>query len=132
MSAGADMSFRIGQRVKHQEYAGKPVTGVVRQLSIDNDRGLLVSIVLDAPIVIPAGNGFAETKIWNQHAPAHEFSPFDERDELLADLVALVRISIGNIRSLGPAGALARVDQPYEEWLRQLEAIYAKATGSAA
>lgn len=48
------------------------------------------------------------------------------------ELLELVRISIGNVRSLGPAGALGDVPHaPYREWLAQLEAAYAKATGSA-
>lgn len=45
------------------------------------------------------------------------------------DLLEIVRISIGNVRSLGPAGAIG----PYTEylvWLEQLEAAYEKATGS--
>jgi hypothetical protein len=45
------------------------------------------------------------------------------------DLLAIVRISIGNVRSLGPAGALANVAAPYEVWLSALEAAYFKATG---
>jgi hypothetical protein len=48
------------------------------------------------------------------------------------DLLEIVRISIGNIRSLGPAGALAQVYTPYREWLAQLESAYAKATGEQA
>lgn len=51
-----------------------------------------------------------------------------QRDELLE----IVRVTIGNVRSLGPAGALAKVYEPYQEWLAQLEAAYAKATGSDA
>lgn len=62
------------------------------------------------------------------------------RDEALANatlyaaaenLLELVRISIGNVRSLGPAGALGDLPHaPYREWLAQLEAAYAKATGA--
>lgn len=48
------------------------------------------------------------------------------------ELLEIVRISIGNIRSLGPAGALAQVYTPYREWLAQLEAAYANATGAQA
>lgn len=47
-------------------------------------------------------------------------------------LIEIVRVTIGNIKSLGPAGALEGV-QPYteyREWLAQLEAAYARATGS--
>lgn len=48
------------------------------------------------------------------------------------DLLEIVRVTIGNVKSLGPAGALEGV-QPYmsyREWLAQLEAVYARATGS--
>ena len=48
------------------------------------------------------------------------------------ELLDLIRVSIGNVRSLGPAGALAQVHTPYQEWLAQLEAAYTKATGEAA
>jgi hypothetical protein len=48
------------------------------------------------------------------------------------ELLELIRVSIGNVRSLGPAGALAQVHTPYQEWLAQLEAVYTKATGEAA
>jgi hypothetical protein len=56
----------------------------------------------------------------------------DHYKRLNADLLELIRVSIGNVRSLGPAGALAQVHTPYQEWLRQLEAVYTKATGEAA
>lgn len=88
--AGVDLSFRIGQRVRHQDYKGKRVTGVVKSLSIDSDRGLMVSIALDAPIVIEVGES-RPIDIWNQTAPAHEFVPFDERDEVIAALLAALQ-----------------------------------------
>lgn len=44
-------------------------------------------------------------------------------------LVEIVRLSIGNVRSLGPAGALAHVHAPYQEWLLALESAYAKVQG---
>lgn len=47
-------------------------------------------------------------------------------------LAEIVRISIGNVRSLGPAGALASVSAPYEVWLRELESAYFAATGEQA
>lgn len=47
------------------------------------------------------------------------------------DLLEMVRITIGNVRSLGPAGALDKVWPAYREWLAQLEAAYAKATGQS-
>jgi hypothetical protein len=48
------------------------------------------------------------------------------------ELLEIVRITIGNVRSLGPAGALAPVHTPYREWLAQLEAAYTKASGEQA
>lgn len=48
------------------------------------------------------------------------------------ELLEIVRITIGNVRSLGPAGALAQVYTPYREWLAQLEAAYTNATGAQA
>lgn len=48
------------------------------------------------------------------------------------ELLEALRITIGNVRSLGPAGALAPVHTPYREWLAQLEAAYTKATGAKA
>lgn len=49
------------------------------------------------------------------------------------DLLEAVRITIGNVKSLGPAGALDDVPYaPYREWLRMLEDTLAKATGGAA
>lgn len=44
-------------------------------------------------------------------------------------LLTVIRTSIGNVRSLGPAGALGRVPMPYQEWMRVLEEAYVKATG---
>ncbi len=54
------------------------------------------------------------------------------RADVAAELIEIVRMTIGNVRSLGPAGALASVHTPYREWLAQLEAAYAKATGAQA
>ena len=85
--AGVEISLRIGQRVRHQDYQGKRVTGVVRGLSIDLENALMVDCVLDAPIVIPPGDGFSEIQIHRQHAPAHEFAPFDDRDEVIEKLL---------------------------------------------
>lgn len=87
VDAGVEMSLRIGQRVRHQDYDGKRVTGIVMGLFIEDCR-LMVDIVLDAPIVIPEGHGFAAINIHRQHAPAHELSPFDEHDETIAGLLA--------------------------------------------
>lgn len=64
------------------------------------------------------------------------FGALVEREVLsraaVADLLEIVRTTIGNVRSLGPAGALAPVYTPYRIWLAQLEAAYTKATGAQA
>lgn len=45
----------------------------------------------------------------------------------VAELIDLLRISAGNVRSLGPAGALEALPHgPYGEWLRQLDAALAR------
>lgn len=94
VDVGVEISLRIGQRVRHSDFDGKRVTGQVQGLSIDSDRTLQVDIVLDAPIVIPArGDGDREISIWHQHVPAHELTPFDDRDELIAEMLdALVAV----------------------------------------
>jgi len=89
VDAGVEVSLRIGQRVRHRDYKGQRVTGVVRGLSLDSDGALQADIALDTPIVIPAFNEFAATNIYRQHVPAHELAAFDDRDELVAELLAL-------------------------------------------
>jgi hypothetical protein len=89
--AGVALTLRLGQRVRHGDYKGKRITGVVHGLSIDNDHTLRAQLVLDAPIVIPAGNGFAQIDIYRQDVAAHEVSPFDERDELVAEMLAALK-----------------------------------------
>lgn len=46
-----------------------------------------------------------------------------ERDTLIADLVEVLKTTAGNIRSLGPAGAIGR---EYEVWLRVVEEAIGK------
>ena len=126
---GIDFSLRIGQRVKHHDYQGKRVTGVVRGLSVDDERGLIVSCFLDEPIVIAAGHGFDATKIFWQNAQAHEFSPFDERDEVIAELLAVVqrceqRLTAEKWVTSGPRDAFA----PEAVLLLDLRAAITKAT----
>lgn len=68
------------------------MTGVVHGISVDSDRVLQADLVLDAPIVIPAlSPEDRELSIWRQHVPAHELVPFDDRDELIAELVAALK-----------------------------------------
>lgn len=121
ISAGVEISLRIGQRVRRSDYAGKRVTGVIRGLSVDSDQGLMATITLDAPIVIPAlGADDREVSIWNQHVSAHELSPFDERDELMAEMLAALQRA---------ADLLARDGKHDSAW-RQVRAAIAKATGA--
>lgn len=127
MSAGVEVSLRIGQRVRHTDYNGRRVTGIVRGLMVDTEQGLMVDCALDAPIVIPARGDFAETKLYRQYAPAHEFCPFDEREELIREMAeALAALDQWNSGATEDDSAewLARV-------LKQARAALAKATGSA-
>ena len=104
LDAGAEISLRIGQRVRHRDHDGKRVTGVVRGMAIDSDRTLQVDIVLDAPIVIPAcGIGDRAINLWNQHVPAHELVPFDDRDEVIAELAEALRDMVSDHADLSPA-----------------------------
>lgn len=92
VDAGIEMSLRIGQHVRNRDHLGARFTGRVRGLSIDIERVLQADIVLDAPIVIPARDaGDRDISIWHQHVPAHELTPFDERDELLAEALVALR-----------------------------------------
>lgn len=47
------------------------------------------------------------------------------------EMLAMLRITRGNVASLGPADGTGRVWPAYQEWLRQLDVLIAKATGSA-
>jgi hypothetical protein len=124
--AGVDMDLRIGQHVCHREYHGKRVTGVIRGLSIDAERALTAHIALDAAIVIPAhGPGGREISIWNQHVPAHELTPFDDRDALIADLLTA-------LDRLAHVAQLLGADQDEGAALQQARAVIAKATGVSA
>ena len=87
-NASVAINLHIGQHVRHCDYQGKRVTGVVHLLSHTSDQGLICEIGLDEPIVIPASDDLHEIRIYRQYAPAHEFQPFDERDQLIAELLA--------------------------------------------
>jgi hypothetical protein len=131
VDAGVEVSLRIGQRVRHRDYRGKRVTGTVRGLCVDSDRALQADIVLDAPIVIEARSSEdREIEIWHQHVPAHELAPFDDRDDVISDLLA--------------AAAMAEALLARQRWivdgsstdpeaiaLIALRAAIAKATGAA-
>lgn len=102
IEAGIEISLRIGQRVRHRDYMGERVTGEVRGLSIDSERVLHADITLDAPIIIPARNAEdREIRIWHQLVPALELSPFDDRDELIANLMLGGSLAIDWMRQHG-------------------------------
>ena len=116
-AAGVELSLRIGQRVRHRDYQGRRVTGVVHGLSVETDRGLVASVVLDEPIVIPPrAEGDREIRINWQTDTAHEFTPFDDRDELIEQMLAALR------------GVLRVADRATDEFDAARAAI-AKATG---
>jgi hypothetical protein len=122
--AGIEMSFRIGQRVRHRDYKGARVTGIVRSLSVESETGLMVTIALDSPIVIPK-SGYLDRaiEIWTQHAQAHEFSAFDERDELIAEMLAACRAYIADREEAGCTADSTAV--------KAMRAAIAKAEGRA-
>lgn len=111
VNAAFELSIHIGQRVRHQDYKGQRVTGVVRALSVE-DRAVMADIVLDAPIVIePLNDGDVPINIHRQHVPAHELAAFDERDELIAQMLAALEAMLDTDPSGTPsmeAGAMAR------------------------
>jgi hypothetical protein len=118
--ACAEISLRIGQRVRHQDYQGKRVTGIVRGLTVDHEQGLMVDCALDAPLILPACDYMPEeVRIHRQYAQAHEFTPFDDRDELIAEMLAALQ------------GMVRVADRATVEF-DAARAVIAKATGSAA
>lgn len=131
MSAGVEISLHIGQRIRHRDYKGQRVTGVVHGLSIDSDRVLQADVVLDAPIVIPPGHGFSAIDIRRQHVPAHELSAFDDRDELIAQLLDAARQAE---RLLGAQSWIADASSTAPEAIAlvALRVAITRATGSAA
>lgn len=87
-TAGVEISLRIGQRVRLQDYKGQRVTGTVRSLILEENSALMADCVLDAPIVIPPlSEGDREITLHRQYVPAAELAPLDERDELIAELL---------------------------------------------
>lgn len=124
-AAGVEISLRIGQRVRHRDYQDRRVTGVVNSLSIESERGLVASVVLDEPIVIPPiSDGDQEIRIHWQTSAAYEFTPFDDRDELIAELLCALQETVSLIRRNAPdlSGKV----------IGHAVATIAKATGSAA
>lgn len=120
--AGVEISLRIGQHVRHGDYKGERVTGHVRGLSIDGASVLHADITLDAPIIIPArGADDHEIRIWHQNVPAHELAPFDDRDDLIANLMLGGSLAIDWMRKHGAT----------LEAMAPLQAAIDKASGGA-
>lgn len=88
--SGIALNLTIGQHVRHRDYKGRRVTGTVKGISIDSEGCLQADIKLDAPIVIEAGEG-RPLNIWRQCVPVHELAPFDDRDEVIAELRAALQ-----------------------------------------
>jgi hypothetical protein len=123
-AASLEISLRIGQRVRHRDFHGKRVTGVVCGLSVDSEGALHADISLDEPIVIPPLNDAdREIRIYNQHVPAHELAPFDEREELIGEL----RQALEGLMALESRGRVMPIGR---EWDAARAAI-AKAGGAA-
>ncbi len=134
IAASASLALHIGQHVRHHEHKGQRVTGRVQGLTVDPERGLMVQCVLDEPIVLPADEHGPEIRIWHQHAQAHEFTPLDERDELIDELVGILvsdRAVLRTVLSETPEG-----DEPKRSVLagriRTISDAITKATGSKA
>ncbi len=118
-TGSAAINLHIGQRVRHRDHDGQRVTGMVRALGLE-DSVLMATIVLDEPIVIPASQDWREVRIHNQHVPAHELAPFDDRDELIAELrLACEGLLSGAETGVASLGAM-----------RAARAAIAKVTGS--
>lgn len=129
-SAGAEISLRIGQRVHHGDYKGRRVTGIVRGLSDNDGQGLMASVALDEPIVIPPrGDDSREIHIRWQNIPAHELAAFDDRDELIATLLSALR-DLTQHAVYDPEGDL-NSQAEFDRIFGNAEAAIAKAAGSA-
>lgn len=88
VDAGVELSLRIGQRVRHcNDFKGRRVIGVIRALSLSEDV-LHAEIGLDEPLVIDALSPEDRAiHLYRQNVPAHELTPFDERDEVISQLL---------------------------------------------
>lgn len=128
-AAGLEISLRIGQHVRHRDFHGKRVTGIVRGLSVDSEGVLQVDIAIDAPIIIPKlGPDDHDLPIYRQHVPAHELAPFDEREELIAQLLDAARAAEA---VLGRQKWLEGSTDPEAVALSKLRAAIATTTGGA-
>lgn len=128
-TATLEISLRIGQRVRHQDFKGKRVTGIVRGFSVDTEDVLHADIALDEAIVIaPLDANDHEVRIYRQHVPAHELAPFDEREELIATLLDAARAAEV---VLGRQKWIEGSTDPEAVALVKLRAAIAMASGSA-
>jgi hypothetical protein len=108
------MQLTIGQRVRHHDCQGRRVTGVVRGIALSADQVLEADIALDAPIVLPArGEGDREISIWRQHVSAHELTPFDARDELIAELRGALKAMLDHHDDVPKAAEQRLLDAGY-------------------
>lgn len=124
-TASVEISLRIGQRVRHHDFHGKRVTGIVRGLSVGSEDVLHADIALDEAIVIPPINDDdRELRIYRQHVPAHELAPFDEREELIAGMLSLLRRMEDQYNDNPTVGLSLFIDD--------IRAAIAKATGGGA
>jgi hypothetical protein len=133
-NCGVEISIRIGQRVRHTDYKGQRVTGVVLSLITDQDGALKADVALDAPIIIPADQHGPAIDIHRQFAPVHEFTPFDDRDELIAELTGTLVGCRAILRTV--LSETSELDDVKRRVLKgriaTATAAIAKATGSAA
>ena len=123
---GIQMSLHLGQRVRHQDYKGQRVTGVVRGLEIDSVGVLRADIRLDAPIVIPRFGDGREIELWTQNVDALELTPFDPRDELVAEMLAALRGIVGSLAHADDEGLIEHAPQ-----MEAARAAIAKAEAAA-
>lgn len=122
---GTEISLRIGQHVRHRDHAGQRVTGHVNSLQIESEKGLTATVLLDAPIIIPAcDEGDREIRINWQTVPVTELSPFDDRDELIAMMLATLHKARAGLE-------IANEGIEYSGLLWDLDVAIAKATGAA-
>lgn len=66
-----------------------------------------------------------------QHHAADQAQRVADLEALVAELLACLRLSRGNVASLGPAMAI-EPHTPYRPWLAELDRVIAKAEGGAA
>ena len=89
--SGIEISLRIGQRVRHcDDFKGRRVIGVIQSLYL-SDGVLSAEIGLDEPLVIDGLKDSLPIKLYRQNVPAHELAPFDDRDELIAEMRAALQ-----------------------------------------